>query len=216
VQDSCLSVALVHLHVTEHAPIVSSATGLASANPERAPSFSAGKSGLNAGALVARTSTLERESVSTEDQEVGADKLTLTAVGYCIPHPAKVEKGGEDAHFVLGSTAIGVADGVGGWCKNGINPGEYSKQLMHHTAHALRTDKSRTCVQALEYAHSRVNVPGSSTAIVARFVPLRRICHFPCASLALTAACGQGLSHSPCIRHAYKMHRSGVSSMPVL
>ena len=32
--------------------------------------------------------------------------------------------GGEDAHFVsnIGGGALGIADGVGGWVRDGINP----------------------------------------------------------------------------------------------
>lgn len=125
--------------------------------------------------LHARTSTLERELVTTTEEEAVPDKvkeLRLDAVGFCVPHPAKVDKGGEDAHFVLGSSAIGVADGVGGWCKSGVDPGEYSRQLMQFTEEAIRGDAAASCVQALEYAHSRVNMPGSSTAIVAKCAPV--------------------------------------------
>lgn len=45
-----------------------------------------------------------------------------------IPHPQKVEKGGEDAYFISSSLLI-VADGVGGWNNQGIDPGLYSKFL---------------------------------------------------------------------------------------
>jgi hypothetical protein len=122
--------------------------------------------------LHSTTSTLEREAVTTTTtEEVVPDKtkeLRLDAVGFCVPHPAKVDRGGEDAFFVLGSSAIGVADGVGGWCRSGVDPGEYSRRLMQFTEEAIKGDAEVSCVQALEYAHNRVNVPGSSTAIVAK------------------------------------------------
>ena len=65
-----------------------------------------------------------------------------------IPHPDKVDKGGEDAFFVTpGGTesgqadgdepwlgAFGVADGVGGWGDDGIDPGEYANTLMEVAA----------------------------------------------------------------------------------
>lgn len=126
--------------------------------------------------LHASTSTLERQAVTTTttEEEAGPDEakeLQLESVGFCVPHPAKVERGGEDAHFVLGSSAIGVADGVGGWCKSGVDPGEYSKQLMQYTEQAIRRDAAVSCVQALEFAHNRVHVPGSCTAIVAQCAP---------------------------------------------
>jgi len=41
--------------------------------------------------------------------------------------------GGEDAFFISqqGSTAFGVADGVGGWANSGINPAGMLLILMH-------------------------------------------------------------------------------------
>ena len=46
-----------------------------------------------------------------------------------IPHPTKVEKGGEDA-WVASSNLLVVADGVGGWANRGIDSGLFSKQLV--------------------------------------------------------------------------------------
>lgn len=109
-------------------------------------------------------------TAAVAEPEARPDTLRLHASGHCIPHPAKVERGGEDAHFILGSYAIGVADGVGGWSKDGVDPGEYSRELMRQTAQALRRDSARSmsCVEALGVAHDSVAVPGTSTAIVAR------------------------------------------------
>ncbi len=45
-----------------------------------------------------------------------------------IPHPEKAHKGGEDAYYVS-SNILAVADGVGGWADQGIDPGLYSKKL---------------------------------------------------------------------------------------
>ena len=46
-----------------------------------------------------------------------------------LPHPDKVETGGEDAFFVSshGQGAFGVADGVGGWNLEGVDPSRYSR-----------------------------------------------------------------------------------------
>ncbi len=46
-----------------------------------------------------------------------------------LPHPDKVETGGEDAFFVSshGQGAFGVADGVGGWNMEGVDPSRYSR-----------------------------------------------------------------------------------------
>lgn len=42
--------------------------------------------------------------------------LVLVSGATVIPHPSKVDKGGEDAYFLSANKkSIGVADGVGGW-----------------------------------------------------------------------------------------------------
>lgn len=86
------------------------------------------------------------------------------------PHPAKVAKGGEDAYFIVGNESFGVADGVGGWVESGVDPGEYSKQIMQCTKAALEHSKgaNNTSIEALQYAHDRVACEGSCTALVAR------------------------------------------------
>lgn len=54
-----------------------------------------------------------------------------------LPHPAKLEKGGEDAYF-LQETVAGVFDGVGGWASQGIDPGLYSRKLAVLTEEQVR------------------------------------------------------------------------------
>ena len=44
------------------------------------------------------------------------------------PHPAKKYKGGEDA-ACLSTRMLSVADGVGGWADQGVDPAIYSKRL---------------------------------------------------------------------------------------
>ena len=50
-----------------------------------------------------------------------------------LPHPDKVETGGEDAFFVSshGRGAFGVADGVGGWNLEGVDPSRYSRSASY-------------------------------------------------------------------------------------
>ena len=43
-----------------------------------------------------------------------------------IPHPEKAYKGGEDAYAVSDQLLV-VADGVGGWGNQGVDPGLFSK-----------------------------------------------------------------------------------------
>jgi len=45
-----------------------------------------------------------------------------------VPHPEKISKGGEDAYFAS-EYLLAVADGVGGWNKQGIDPSLYSRFL---------------------------------------------------------------------------------------
>eukprot|EP01111_Echinosteliopsis_oligospora_P002447 TRINITY_DN1363_c0_g1_i2.p1 TRINITY_DN1363_c0_g1~~TRINITY_DN1363_c0_g1_i2.p1 ORF type:complete len:378 (-),score=117.18 TRINITY_DN1363_c0_g1_i2:13-1095(-) len=73
----------------------------------------------------------------------GEDKFRFETGSYCIPHPAKRHKGGEDAHFVSADgTVLGVADGVGGWAKHGVDPGIYSKALMEGAKLSADSDPS--------------------------------------------------------------------------
>lgn len=47
-----------------------------------------------------------------------------------MPHIRKQEKGGEDAYFLAvdkRGAACGVADGVGGWARENIDPQKYPK-----------------------------------------------------------------------------------------
>ncbi|OQR95052.1 phosphatase 2C 55-like [Achlya hypogyna] len=74
-----------------------------------------------------------------------------------LPHPKK--KRGEDAAFVT-STAVGVADGVGGWATKGIDSGAYSRALME----ACEASTIESPVARLNEAYEAANVPGSSTA----------------------------------------------------
>lgn len=47
---------------------------------------------------------------------------------FVLPHMQKRHKGGEDA-AVLTDRVISVADGVGGWAENGVDPANYSRRL---------------------------------------------------------------------------------------
>jgi len=45
-----------------------------------------------------------------------------------LPHIQKRHKGGEDA-AVLTDRLLAVADGVGGWAENNVDPANYSRRL---------------------------------------------------------------------------------------
>jgi len=111
--------------------------------------------------------------------------------GECsIPHPDKVDYGGEDAYFysTQNGGACGVSDGVGGWQESGINPAEYSQGLMneaklyfeHVDVPEEKTDQDviddsgasyvqtepLTTLGALTAAHTKTRKPGSATACI--------------------------------------------------
>ncbi len=63
--------------------------------------------------------------------EFSPDGLCALDSAVCtLPHPSKADTGGEDA-FVLGPHMVGVADGVGSWWEEGIDPAAYSRALMY-------------------------------------------------------------------------------------
>ncbi|CAL1404749.1 unnamed protein product [Linum trigynum] len=80
----------------------------------------------------------------------------------------------EDCHFIFhapdgrGATTIGVADGVGGCREKGIDPGEYSEELMLNALAAVieSGDAAVDPIRVLKEAHSRTAKPGSSTACI--------------------------------------------------
>ena len=107
----------------------------------------------------------------TMREQERAPRVRLSIGAWSLPHPEKVKRGGEDAHFV-GRECAGVADGVGGWIEQGVDPGIYSRELMRGAADALAStpdggdDKA---VDALRQAHMRANdaATGSTTACIA-------------------------------------------------
>ena len=55
------------------------------------------------------------------------NRIQLFSV-FVLPHMQKRHKGGEDA-AVLTDRVLSVADGVGGWAENGVDPANYSRRL---------------------------------------------------------------------------------------
>ncbi|CAD2218848.1 protein phosphatase 2C [Angomonas deanei] len=49
----------------------------------------------------------------------------------CLPHPEKQHRGGEDAFFSH-PMALGVADGVGGMAKYGVDPAIFTRNIMRY------------------------------------------------------------------------------------
>ena len=101
-------------------------------------------------------------------------ELALCAVGENRPHPDKVAKGGEDAWFVVvdaerGNGTICVADGVGGFNEQGVDPGLYARVLSYEgLAAATRDggddDPRRVAIEA----QANTKLPGAATMCVVR------------------------------------------------
>ncbi|KAJ0044818.1 hypothetical protein Pint_04768 [Pistacia integerrima] len=77
---------------------------------------------------------------------------------------------GQDAHFVCQEKqTFGVADGVGGWNKRGIDAGIYARELMTNSLIALSGLPKEAVVdpkKVLKDAYSITTAQGSSTACI--------------------------------------------------
>lgn len=108
-------------------------------------------------------------AISGDEKNSDDGKLKLLSGSCYLPHPDKEATGGEDAHFICeDEQIIGVADGVGGWADIGVNAGDYSRELMSNSVHAIRGLPERPInpAQVLEKAHARTGAMGSSTACI--------------------------------------------------
>tara|TARA_R110002126_G_scaffold39471_5_gene117195 strand:+ start:793 stop:1572 length:780 start_codon:yes stop_codon:yes gene_type:complete len=84
-----------------------------------------------------------------------------------IPHPDKVHRGGEDGFFLTtpSISSVGIADGVGGWANQNINPKLFADDLMEYTKQSIESGV-REPVIALDEAYNMVEQTGSCTAVV--------------------------------------------------
>ncbi|ETW08257.1 hypothetical protein, variant 1 [Aphanomyces invadans] len=127
-------------------------------------------------------------SVAMDGQEV--PKFVLHSYAMSIPHPQKVDTGGEDAYF-LGTAGeqtstggvdvlcFGVSDGVGSWFEQGISAGMYSKELMKAAQAAATLSLTKhPHVNPSEVLHaawqsvSQKAIVGSATACVVALDPV--------------------------------------------
>eukprot|EP00252_Welwitschia_mirabilis_P024126 TRINITY_DN703_c0_g1_i1.p1 TRINITY_DN703_c0_g1~~TRINITY_DN703_c0_g1_i1.p1 ORF type:complete len:501 (+),score=92.33 TRINITY_DN703_c0_g1_i1:366-1868(+) len=108
------------------------------------------------------------DSSNASEQALLGDRTLKLLSGACyLPHPEKEDTGGEDAHFIcVDEQAIGVADGVGGWALQGVNAGEYARELMAKAAAAIQEEPkgSIDLLRVLEKAYMSTKSRGSSTA----------------------------------------------------
>lgn len=111
---------------------------------------------------------------------LGSSKIALVAAVKVIPHPDKVEKGGEDAFFFQtheDPVVLCVADGVGGWASDGIDPSLYSREFVKHAQEAVETSEIAMADprSILQTAYEKTLSPGATTAIVATLGGQRKL-----------------------------------------
>lgn len=96
--------------------------------------------------------------------------MSMITGSFSLPKEDNSKPLGEDAHFILEeANAIGVADGVGGWSKRGIDSGEYSRELMRNVVAAIKNRRRRGAVDpkcVLREAFLKTEAKGSSTACI--------------------------------------------------
>ncbi|XP_055824422.1 probable protein phosphatase 2C 55 [Solanum dulcamara] len=95
--------------------------------------------------------------------------LKMVAASLYIPKNNPKKPLGEDAHFIYESyQTIGVADGVGGWAKMGIDAGIYARKLMRNSLIATNNEPKGHVnpKRVLQEAYKNTSFEGSSTACI--------------------------------------------------
>ncbi|KAJ4808823.1 Protein phosphatase 2C [Rhynchospora pubera] len=96
-------------------------------------------------------------------------EVSLSVGVRLIPHPRKIETGGEDAFFVSGENGVlAVADGVSGWAERNVNPALFSRQLMSHASNFFADEEINCDPQILlRKSHEATTSVGSATVLFA-------------------------------------------------
>ncbi|XP_074279408.1 putative protein phosphatase 2C 26 isoform X1 [Silene latifolia] len=97
-------------------------------------------------------------------------EMSLCIGTHVIPHPDKIERGGEDAFFTssFNGGAIAVADGVSGWAEQNVDPALFSRELIANASSmAEDTEVNYDPQVLLRKAHAATTSKGSATVIVA-------------------------------------------------
>ncbi|KAH0764571.1 hypothetical protein KY285_000442 [Solanum tuberosum] len=110
------------------------------------------------------------ESTNVSSFINGNFKMKMVAGSFYIPKSNKAPLW-EDAHFIcVEEETIGVADGIGGWAKKGINSGEYSRQLVRNAELSIHKPKDQRNqihpMEVLNEAYFNMKCQGSSTACI--------------------------------------------------
>ncbi|GMH07438.1 hypothetical protein Nepgr_009278 [Nepenthes gracilis] len=117
-----------------------------------------------------KKTTFRACAASSELNHPIRSEASLSVGTHLIPHPNKVEKGGEDAFFVssCGGVIIGVADGVSGWAEKNVDPALFSRELLYNAASLVRDEEVNYDPRMLlRKAHAATTSVGSATVILA-------------------------------------------------
>ena len=82
-----------------------------------------------------------------------------------MPHPEKAQTGGEDSWFIT-EGVIGVADGVGGMTKLGVDSKMFSHNLCEFAELGVDSRQMTNPERIARYAFSKVSVNGASTLLI--------------------------------------------------
>lgn len=96
-------------------------------------------------------------------------EMSFSIGTHLIPHPAKMEKGGEDAFFVssYNGGVLAIADGVSGWAEKNVDPALFSRELMENASDLVTDEEVNYDPQILmRKAHAATSSIGSATIII--------------------------------------------------
>ena len=101
----------------------------------------------------------------------GATGLHIVFGAHNVPHPAKADKGGEDAFFFDDRLGIfGIADGVGGSARGQVDPGVFSREVLqrcHLSASTGSGSRVPNLKEALQTATEfPISLGGSTTLLL--------------------------------------------------
>ena len=97
------------------------------------------------------------------------NQLHLVLGAANIPHPAKADKGGEDAFFFDDSLGtFGLADGVGGSASDTVDPGAFSREMLRRCHKAACSDGEVVTVTDVlrEASKEPMDLGGSATLLL--------------------------------------------------
>ncbi|KAH7542766.1 hypothetical protein FEM48_Zijuj02G0109500 [Ziziphus jujuba var. spinosa] len=98
-------------------------------------------------------------------------EVSISVGVHLIPHPKKVDTGGEDAFFVSKRKGgvIAVADGVSGWAEKDVDPALFPQELMANFYYLLEEQEelNNDPQILIGKAHAATSSIGSATVILA-------------------------------------------------